>query len=30
VRAQRTIYNRIDVIESLQPNDAIRETKNFR
>jgi hypothetical protein len=30
VRAQRTIYDRIDVIESLQSNDAIREMKNFR
>lgn len=30
VRAQRTICDRIDVIESLQSNDAIREMKNFR
>jgi hypothetical protein len=30
VRAQRTILDRIDVIESLQSNVAIRETKNFR
>jgi hypothetical protein len=27
---KRLHHNRIDVIESLQPNDAIRETKNFR
>jgi len=30
VRAQRTICDRIDVIESLQSNDAIRKMKNFR
>jgi hypothetical protein len=28
-RAQRTICDRIDLIESLQSSDAIRETKNF-
>jgi hypothetical protein len=28
--AQRTFCDRIDMIKSLQSNDAIRETRNFR